>query len=332
MTILKRRGITAIAGLALAALALTGCAGTESAPGETEAAAESSAQYPLTVTDMAGNEVTIESADSVVVTDNRFFAVLEEWGVVPTAAPVSLMSPNNPYTENEEILDTGNHREPDLEQVVTADPDLIINGYRYDSHAEDIQNAAPDAAFVSMTGPEDQSLYEYTEQSLTLLGEIFGKQDEAAALVEELDTAIADAKEAYDPEMTVMGLVTSGNEINYSSPTEGRGASDYFDLLELTPALEAEGSSDHQGDEISIESIAEANADFFLVLDRDAAFDDEEYTPATQLITESAALANVPAVQNDAIYVMPGDYYLTEDVYAHIDVINGLAEAFSAAN
>lgn len=312
-------------------LALAGCAQAD--PGTTpsnEPSAQTESHFPLTVTDMAGNEVTISSADSVIVTDNRLFQLVAGWGVELSAAPRALMSDNNPLAGDESILDLGTHGEPDFEKVVEADPDLIINGYRYSSHAEDMQGAAPDAAFVDMTNDE-LSVDAYLVESVTLLGEIFGKEDEAQAAIDAFHAAVDDAKAAYDPAVTVMGLVTSGNEIRYASPTDGRGSSIFFELVGLTPALDAEGSSNHQGDDISIEAIAEADADFFLVLDRDAAFAaDQEVTPALELINGSASLAPVPAVQNQAIYVMPGDFYLTEDIVTYTTVLEELAAAFNA--
>lgn len=335
MPTLRRRGITALAGIAVTAIALTGCAGTEGEEPTEASNGESTGidvEFPITVTDLAGNEVTIESADSIAVTHNQSFGVLESWGVQPTAAARSLMSDNNPWSTDDSILDTGTHREPDFEQVVAAAPDLIINGGRYQQHAEDMQEAAPDAAFIDMSNDE-LSTDEYVVESVTLLGEIFGHEEEAQTLIDDLHSAVDEAQEAYDSETSVMGLVTSANEIRYASPEDGRGASVFFDLLDMTPALDAEGSTNHQGDDISIEAIAEAEADFFLVLDRDAAVSsgEEESSPAIELITESSSLANVPAVQNEAIYVMPDDYYLTEDVFAFTTVLEGLTEAFGSA-
>lgn len=340
MTLTKRHSTFAMAGVAALALVLSGCSsagGNQSAEEQqseqvdqaVEDTASAECAYPVTVTDMAGNEVTIESADSVAVTDNRTFAVLNEWGVQPTAAPRTLMSPHNSWAEDETILDTGSHAEPNFDQVIAAEPTVIINGYRYRDHAEKMQEAAPDAALVAMDNA-DLSPDEYAIAQVTLLGEVFCKQDEAAALIDQFHTAVEDAKAAYDPAMTVMGLVTNANEIRYSNPADGRGASIFFNLLDLTPALDAEGSTNHQGDDISIEAIAESNPGFFLVLDRDAAVtSDGETTPALELINGSTALAGVPAVQNQAIYVMPADYYLTEDIYAYIDVLGGLQQAFT---
>lgn len=332
MSTIKSRGITALAGIAIAAIALTGCA-SGSAPAEQQSAPETTAEFPRTVTDMAGNEVTIESADSVAITDNRFFQLAADWDLPITVAPLDLFSPNNPLHDSTEILNIGTHGEPDFEQVVAADPDVIINGYRFGGDtAQGMKDAAPDAAFIDMTGPEGQSVEEYVTQSVTLLGEIFDKQADAAAIVEEFHTAIDDAKAAYDPAVTVMGLVTTGKDINYSNPTDGRGASIFFDLVGLTPALESDGSTSHTGDDISLEAIAGSNADFFLVLDRAAAVASEggEDQAALELIKSSASLASVPAVVNNAIYVMPADYYLTEDVFAYTKVLNGLTTSFKA--
>lgn len=334
MSTLRRRGITVLAGVTISALALAGCADAEGEEPQEASNSEntgSDVEFPLTVTDLAGNEVTIESADSVAVAHNQSFGLLESWGVEPTAAARSIMSDNNPWSTDDSILDIGMHREPDFEQVVAAAPDLIINGGRYQQHAEDMQEAAPDAAFIDMSNDE-LSTDEYVIESVTLLGEIFGHEEEAQTLIDDFHSAVDEAQEAYDSELSVMGLVTSANEIRYASPEEGRGASVFFDLLDMTPALDAEGSTNHQGDDISIEAIAEAEADFFMVLDRDAAVaGEEEASPAIELITESSSLENVPAVQNEAIYVMPDDYYLTEDIFAFTTVLEGLTEAFGEA-
>lgn len=323
------RTLTAAAFGAVSLLALAGCS---SAPADAEAP-ETAAEdyYPITVTDMAGNEVTIESAESVAITDNRFFQLAANWDLPISVAPRDLMSPENPLADDEEILNIGTHSEPDFEQIVAADPDLVINGYRFsgEENAQGVQDAAPDAAFVEMTGPEDQSVDEYVVESLTLMGEVFDRKDEAAALIEEFHAAVDGAKAAYDTDSTVMGLITSGGEINYANPIDGRGSSIFFDLLDLTPALDAEGSENHTGDSVSLEALAGANADHLIVLDRDAAVGEGEVTPALDLINSSAALANVPAVTNESIYVFPADYYLTEDVFAYTTVLNGLADLFA---
>lgn len=322
-------------------LALSGCSAEPGGEGADEMeqsaevrqaaedTADESCDLPRTVTDLDGNEVTVDSLDSVVVTDNRAFGILNSWGVTPKAAPRAIMSKNNPWHDDENILDLGSHAEPDLDVLVEADPTIVLNGYRYAEQEEAVKKAAPDAAFVNLQS--DLGPAEYSVQQVELLGEIFCKQNEAQELLEEFDQKVTETKQAYNPEMTVMGVVTSANEIRYANPVDGRGASIFFSLLDLTPALEEQGSTNHQGDDISIEAIAQSDPDFFLVMDRDAATGEgEDTTPALELIEGSASLADVTAVKKNAIYVMPADYYLTEDIYAYMDVLDGLKKAFEA--
>ena len=97
----------------------------------------------------------------------------------------------------------------------------------------------------------------------------------------------------------------------------------------MTPALEDEGSSDHQGDDISVEAIASANPEFLIVMDRDAAVGDGTSAGAKELIEESEALQDVPAVANDNIYYMPADFYVAEDIQNYTTVLNELADMWS---
>lgn len=323
------RRLSVAAPLALASLLLlSACASTPADP--PTSAAPAADYYPVTVTDLGGNEVTITSAESVAITDNRLFQLAADWDIPVTVAPRDLMSPNNPLKDDEKILNIGTHGEPDYEQIVAADPDVVITGYRFggEETAKGVRDAAPKAAIVDTNTPQGMSADEYLVKSVTLMGEIFDKKKEAAAVVDEFHDAVAKTAAAYDPKTTVMGLVTTGGEINYANPTDGRGASIFFSLLGLTPALEATGSQTDKGDSVSLEALAAANADVFLVLDRDAAVGRGDVTPALDLINGSAALANVPAVKNKAIAVFPADYYLTEDAFAYISVLNSLTKVF----
>ena len=74
-----------------------------------------------------------------------------------------------------------------------------------------------------------------------------------------------------------------------------------FDEFGFTPALEVEGASDdHQGDDISVEAIADSDPDWIVVLDRDAGVSSEEGA------TPAAAAKPVPA----APAVQPGSRWL----------------------
>ncbi|MDT9593314.1 ABC transporter substrate-binding protein [Nocardioides zeae] len=312
--------------VAVAPLAFAGCA-SEDAEADPNAAT-------IEVEDNFGTVEVASPPSRVVATDNRLFETLSDWGVELVAAPVPLIPESSGYFGDDGIVDLGLHTEPDLEAVVAAEPDLIVNGQRFADYQEDFASLAPDAAIVSLDPREGEPLDEELKRQVTVLGEIFDKQDEAQALADELDAAVERAAAAYDAADTVMAVNVSAGEIGYLAPGVGRTLGPVFDLLGLSPALEVDGSSDdHQGDDISVEAIASAEPDWILVLDRDAPLttQDGSYVPAAEAIEGSQALAGVPAVEEDQIVYMPTDTYLNEGIQTYIEFLDGFADALEGA-
>ncbi|ORC22143.1 iron ABC transporter substrate-binding protein [Rothia nasimurium] len=335
---MKANRISLIAATSVFALALTACgAGTTESSNESSASSSSSASQAsgtVTVTDNYGEHTVTVPPQKVVATDNRTFEVLEEWGVSLVAAPVPLIPDTvETYKNDSSITDIGNHREPNLELLAAEEPDLIINGQRFSQYYEDIKSLNPEATILELEPRDGEPLDSELKRQVTTLGEVFGKQAEAEQLIADFDAALARAKAAYDGESTVMAVNVSGGEIGYIAPSMGRTYGPVFDMLDLKPALEVEGSSDnHQGDDISVEAIAEANPDWLLVLDRDAATsNDEGSAAAADVIAGSSALANVTAVTKDQIQYAPADTYTNESIITYTEILNDLADKFEAA-
>lgn len=333
----KIRLLPALAAFTAAGLVLTACGGSSqtggasTAPADASSTAASSAST-VTIQDNRG-EVTVPTPPkSVIVTDNRLFEPLYDWGVKLAAAPVDLMAEDAGYKKDSSIVNLGNHREPNLEAAVAVNPDLVINGQRFANQYDAFKALVPDAAFVDLDVRDGQPFDKELIRQVTIAGEIFGKQDEAAKLVSDFEASIARVKAAYKPDAKVLGIITSGGKINYAAPTTGRTLGPVYDILGLTPALGTEGSTDHQGDEISVEAIAQANPDWILVMDRDAAVGSEDGTvvPAEQMLKDSAALQNVTALQKNQVVIMPPDTYVNEGIQTYTEFFNSLADAMEA--
>ncbi len=338
MSTIRRR--TAGAALLLsAAMALSACAGQsptgESTPTDAPAQTSPGAAATVTVEDNHGTQTVTAPPTSVVATDNRVFQTLEEWGVKLAAAPVPLIPANLGYKTDSSIVDLGSHGEPNLEAVVAAEPDLIVNGQRFAQFYNDLSGLVPNAAIVELDPREGQPFDAELKRQTTVLGEIFVQQEAAAALVADFDASIARVKAAYDPAQKVMAVITSGGEINYAAPGAGRTLGPVFDILGLTPALSVDGSTDHQGDDISVEAIADSNPDWILVMDRDAGIGgseaDSNYKPADELLANSAALQNVTAVKQQQIVYMPQYTYVNEGIQTYTTFFNALADALEKA-
>ena len=169
---------------------------------------------------------------------------------------------------------------------------------------------------------------------VTALGEIFGKQEEAKKINDDFDAALNRAKKAYNGSDKVMAVNVSSGEIGYIGPGVGRTFGPVFDMLELTPALEVkDSSSNHEGDDISVEAIAQSNPDWIFVLDRDAAVAEkgETVVPAKEIISDSAPLKNTKALKEDHVVYAPADTYTNESIITYTVILNEIADAFESA-
>ncbi|SMX93032.1 iron complex transport system substrate-binding protein [Brevibacterium sp. 239c] len=321
----SRLRFSALAGVV--ALALAGCG--QAAAEDTGADAASGST--IDIEDNNGAQTVASPPSSVVATDNRTFETLDTWGIELSAGAVSLMSSDLSYTKDDSVLDLGSHREPDLEKVVEAKPDLIINGQRFSQFHDDLAKLAPEATVLELDPRDGEDFGSELKRQTTTLGEVFGKQDEAKKIIEDYDAAVERAKTAYDSNDKAMGLITSAGDIGYSAPSVGRTVGPVFDILDLTPSLEVDASSeDHQGDDISVEAIADSDPDLMIVMDRDASFApekrDEGSAPAAEVLEKSEALKDVPAIKDDKIVYFPEDTYLNEGIQTYTEFFDTFAD------
>lgn len=319
-----------------AALALASCSTTEeSTEADTTAVAEAGT---LSIEDNHGTVEVPESAEAVAATDNRAFELLDRWNVDLVAAPVALVPFTvTSYKEDDSIADMGSHREPNLEALTAAQPDLIINGQRFAQYYEDISTLNPDAAIVELDPRDGEALDQELIRQAESLGKIFGEEEDAATLVADFEAALERAKTSYEAisDKSVMAVNVSGGNIGYIAPSVGRTFGPIFDLVGLTPALEVDKSSDdHEGDDINVEAIAQSNPDILLVMDRDGGTstrDEAEYTPAENVISDNEVLSNVTAIKDEAVFYAPADTYTNENIITYTEILNGMADLFEEA-
>lgn len=350
-----------VAFTAVLALMLTGCStpGNNTATPETspqatvqataestpEATPEASPQASepveattVDVTDIHGTVTVPVNPKNVVSLDNRTFETLSDWGIELVAVPKGVMPQDSPYYLDDAVQDIGDHREPNLEIIAAVEPELVIVGQRFANFYDDIKALVPNAAVIDLSfalsqeaGKSGDSLINGLKDSTTALGNIFDKNEEAQQLNAAFDKAIQDAKAAYNGTDTIMSVVVSGGEIGFAAPYSGRVWGPMYDVFGWVSALEVENaSSDHKGDDISVEAIAQSNPDWIMVLDRDATFSSiEQKTPAKDVINNSPALKNTTAVSKEQIVYAPDDTYTNESIQTYLELFEDIAGAFS---
>jgi len=314
--------------------ATTDTANTEAA---TSDAATTATATTVEITDAHGTVTVPVNPTKVVALDNRTFETLSTWGVKLAAAPKDVMPADSPYVADESVQNIGNHREPNLELLASIQPDLVIVGQRFASYYEDIKKLVPNAAVIDLnieleeTASPGENFVNGLKDATTNLGKVFEKQEEAAQLIADFDKAIEEAKAAYNGEDKIMSVVVSGGNIGFSAPLTGRVWGPLYDIFGWVPALEVDkSSSDHQGDDISVEAIAQSNPDWIFVLDRDAAVSAEEgAVPAQDVIDNSPALKNTTAITQKQIVYAPNDTYTNESIETFLELINNLTKALA---
>lgn len=324
---LKNRFRT-LATVTVAAFTLTACGGVGSTDPSTAPA------KTVKIEDNTGTHEVPSPPKSAVTLANRNFETLADWGIQVKAAPKPLIPGAIDLGKRDDVLDLGMHREPKLENVVAAQPDLVIGGQRFLQHEEEIKKLTPDAAYLNFDVRPDKPIDAELKRETTALGKIFGKEEEADQLNNGLDASIKAVKDAYKPGETVMAVNVSGGEFGYIAPSKGRTVGPMFDLFGWKPALEIEnGSNNHMGDEVSVEAIAQSNPDWFIVLDRDAgtsAAKEAGFRPAETVLKENQVLQNVEAVKKGKVIFLPADTYTNDGIQTHTEIFNSIAKAFKA--
>jgi len=313
--------------LLITILTITGCSGKNAE----NSSNNKTKTETITIEDNRAKQEIPVNAKSIAVLDSRAFEVLSDWKVKLSAAPRDLIPADNPLKNDESIANIGNHKEPNFEILASVNPDIVIIGQRFAQHYDAIKEIVPNAKLIDINidleANDSKGLFEGLINHTEILGKIFKKESEAKALVNELQDSLSKLKTIDTNNKTFMGIIVSAKNIGYSAPHTGRVWGPIFDILNLKPSLEIKNSSsDHKGDDISVEAIAESNPDVLLVLDRDASITTEESIPAKDIIEGSNTLKNVNAIKNNKIFYAPNDTYINESIKTYIELFNQLEE------
>lgn len=304
---------------------------------ETTTDSKQSAAKTVEITDAHGTVKVPVQPKKVVALDNRTFETLAAWDVELAAAPVGLLPAESPYAKDKEIVDVGMHFEPNLEAIAGVNPDVVIVGQRFADYYDEIKKLVPEAAVIDLdielpetSGTPGELLVKGLEDTTHTLGQIFAKKKEADQLVSTFEQSIQDVKKSYNGKDSVMSVIVSGGDIGFSAPMSGRVFGPMYDIFGWKPALEVkQKSGNDQGDEVSVEAIAQSNPDRLLVLDRDAPLGNaKDAVPAEDVIDRAPALQKTTAVKEDRIVYTPKDMYLNESIQTYSEFFQSVSKAF----
>ncbi|GAA1283948.1 iron-siderophore ABC transporter substrate-binding protein [Saccharothrix xinjiangensis] len=181
--------------LVAAAVLLSAC-GTTETPSTTTTTSESG-DGPVTVTDARGKEVKLDApARKVVALEWAEAEMVASLGLMPVgvADVAGYRAWDKATPLDDAVKDVGTRAEPSVDSIVALDPDVVIMAQGRDTTlAERLEEYVP----VVVTKASDASRnFDRLREDLGTIGQAIGKATEADTLLDEMDQALADGKEA----------------------------------------------------------------------------------------------------------------------------------------
>ena len=329
-----------LASLALiTAFGLSACGGTDSA--DSEKTADASGEWPLTITDDAGHEVTIEEQPTTIVST----AVTLTGSLLAIDAPVTASGatmPNSPVADDqgfftqwsdvakEKDVEALYQGDPDVEAVLGEEPDLIVVSKTGQDSANAIYDQLSDIAPTVVIDYGDKDWQEVTSR----LGEITGHEDDAKKVNDEVDARAEEVKESIDaPAQPVTGLVFnekakgggSGASANIWTPESAQGKlleEVGFELAEVPEGTAGQGEMGKRADivEVTGENLSKAVTGESVFL-----FNANEKT--AESYEKNSLVESTPAVKNDAVFALGLDSFRL-DYYSATNVLDRIEDEF----
>lgn len=258
----------------------------------------------------AQGETTVPiNPEKVIAFDMTSVDIMTTLGIAIAGLPKA-----NPFSGifeqyNDDVYaNIGSLFEPDYEAVAALEPGLIFVANRSAAVLPELAKIAPTIDLSGQTGDVIADLAAATG----VIAAIFNKQAEAEAALAEIDAKVEAIVEGKAEGETALVLMVSGGSVTALAPGGVRGGIVY-DTLGLQPPVDDLEAATH-GEAISFEFLLEHQADWLIVIDRDAATGEESQAAAE--VMDNDIVKATSAYQNDQIiYVDPYYWYI---------VMNGL--------
>lgn len=205
------------------------------------------------------------------------------------------------YADRSKYVEVGTLFEPNYEVLSKMAPDLIITGGR--SSAK-FASLAGQAATIDMPA-DDARPVQVALDNLSMLAGIFGKQERAAVVTQEVTDQLSKLRELTAQRGRGLILLVSGGKLS------AYGAGSRFGVLHsdfgVPPAAEQLQPSLH-GEAVGAEFVLKTNPDWLFVIDRDSAIG--QAGAARQVLDNPLVRQTTAWEKGQVVYLDPVNWYL----------------------
>ncbi|WP_020007046.1 siderophore ABC transporter substrate-binding protein [Salinicoccus albus] len=219
--------------------------------------------------------------------------------------------------ESDEYANLGGLKPQEFETLAESQPEVImVHGRQANTQTiEEMEAAAPDAQIVHVAADNNNYFQDIMDMT-TFLGEMYDVQDEAEALVSDMQTKVDEVNQAVtEADEDMLFIQTNGGDLSFHG--EGGRFGFLYEDLGFTSAgeqSEEEAETDTHGNQVSYEFIAESNPGVMLVMDRGAVAGGGDATPVDVMIND--VTSGVDAVENENIIQLdPLAWYMNAGGY-----------------
>ncbi|CDG22197.1 conserved exported protein of unknown function [Xenorhabdus poinarii G6] len=218
----------------------------------------------ITVKHFSGETQVKKNPQRVVLFDFGTYDSMAKLGLSDRviALPISNLPEYLRHNVSVSMLDAGGMKTPNLEKLAEIKPDLIVITGRQGASYDHLSKIAPTVNFST----DSKNYLSSVESNLTLLGEIFNKQDDVKTQSADLEKAILSAQEkAQAANSKVLVLLHNAGELYPNNQAI------VYHVIKAPRAVLPAKSDKDKSRSVTAEMIAQANPDVIFIIDRSEA-------------------------------------------------------------
>lgn len=265
---------------------------------------QNSADATLTINHELGETTVAKKPEKIVVFDFGVLDSLDKLGIdVAGVAKGSNLPSYLDKFNGDDYENVGSLKEPDFEKISEIDPDVIFISGRQSDVYDELSKLGP----TIYLGVDQERYMDSFTENMTVIGEIFDKEDTVKEELDKINESIETIKEkAQARDEKALIILANDDKISAYGPNSRFGIiHDVFGV----PAVDEGIETSTHGSNVTFEYVMEQNPDLLYVVDRSAAIGEE---PAAKKIVENKLVENTNAYKNDQItYLNPEVWYLS---------------------
>lgn len=320
---------TSLAAAVAATLTLAAC-GSDSGAEEAAGSQPAGSAETVTITDASGKQVEVPAnPETVVVTDWSVARTLNDLEVEMDGVPAATAGLPEDMSNLAEVTTIGSVREPDFEGISALKPDLVIIAGRSGTPEvlAEMQKITPHVVDLSVRWDDPADQLPLIEERTVDLGAIFGREEQAQALMDEALAEVEEVNtEVSEAGTTAMMVQVSGGTVSAYGPGSRFGIlHEAFGFADTGAPVDTENS---HGQEISQEFFTQYNPDVLYVLDRSKTIG-EQAQGALDVLNNGLVDATTAAQEEKIVEVDGFSWYIADNAPSSIrqmaqDVRQGL--------